>query len=836
MVDSGWKLVYEGFEPAQEGLREALCTLGNGYFATRGAAGEVEADDVHYPGTYLAGGYNRLQTDIAGRVIENEDLVNLPNWLPLNFRPEDGDWFNHRRSEILAYRLELDLERGLLERRMRVRDAQGRETSLVSRRLVHMGLPHLAATEVTLCAENWSGRIVVRTALDGRVINAGVERYRQLNNKHLTALESRTLGEDAILLVVETNQSQLRIAEAARTRILQGGEPLAATRALLEEEGFVAQDITFAATKGQAVTLEKVVALFTSRDRAISEPLDAAAREISEAGSFDDLLGSHVRAWRALWDRCDVVIEGHMRTQMILRLHIFHLLQTASPHTVDCDIGIPARGLHGEAYRGHIFWDELFIFPFLNFRLPEITRALLLYRYRRLPEARRLAREVACRGAMYPWQSGSSGREESQVLHLNPRLGRWTPDSTHLQRHVSAAVGYNVWRYWQTTGDREFLSFYGAEMLVEIARFWASIASYNEELGRYEIRGVMGPDEFHDRYPWREEPGLDNNGYTNLMAAWVLLRAAETLDSLGGERRRELEILLGLQVEEIAHWQNVSRRMRVDFLDDGIIAQFEGYDRLEELDWDAYREKYGDIHRLDRILEAEGDTVNRYKVSKQADVLMLFYLFSFEELRELMSELGYPLEADTVRKTIDYYVPRTSDGSTLSRVVHSWVEARSNRPRSWSLLAEALESDIADIQGGTTPEGIHLGAMAGTIDLIQRGQTALEFRDDTIWISPCLPTELQGLHLKLLYRGYWLYLDIGCDKLTVSAPHGWAGPARIGVRNQVRPFKAGDVLEFGCHLAEGGWRPAPRAPMQAPAGSAGADVAPARHNTGEAAP
>ena len=699
-----------------------------------------------------------------------------------------------------------------------------------------MGLPHLAATEVTLCAENWSGRIVVRTALDGRVINAGVERYRQLNNKHLTALESRTLGEDAILLVVETNQSRLRIAEAARTRILQGGEPLAATRALLEEEGFVAQDITFAATKGQAVTLEKVVALFTSRDRAISEPLDAAAREISEAGSFDDLLGSHVRAWRALWDRCDVVIEGHARTQMILRLHIFHLLQTASPHTVDCDTGIPARGLHGEAYRGHIFWDELFIFPFLNFRLPEITRALLLYRYRRLPEARRLAREVACRGAMYPWQSGSSGREESQVLHLNPRSGRWTPDSTHLQRHVSAAIGYNVWRYWQTTGDREFLSFYGAEMLVEIARFWASVASYNEELGRYEIRGVMGPDEFHDRYPWREEPGLDNNGYTNLMAAWVLLRAAETLDSLGGERRHELEVLLGLQVEEIAHWQNVSRRMRVDFLDDGIIAQFEGYDRLEELDWDAYREKYGDIHRLDRILETEGDTVNRYKVSKQADVLMLFYLFSFEELRELMSELGYPLEADTVRKTIDYYVPRTSDGSTLSRVVHSWVEARSNRPRSWSLLAEALESDIADIQGGTTPEGIHLGAMAGTIDLIQRGQTALEFRDDTIWISPCLPTELQGLHLKLLYRGYWLYLDIGCDKLTVSAPHGWAGPARIGVRNQVRPFKAGDVLEFGCHLAEGGWRPAPRAPMQAPAGSAAADVMPARHNPGEAAP
>lgn len=822
MTDSGWKLVYEGFEPAQEGLREALCTLGNGYFATRGAAEEAEADGVHYPGTYLAGGYNRLETDIAGRVIENEDLVNLPNWLPLTFRPEDGDWLNLRRIEILAYGLELDLERGVLERRMRIRDSHGRETSFVSRRLVHMGLPHLAAIEVTLCPENWSGRLVVRTALDGRVINAGVERYRQLDSKHLTALESRALGEDAILLVVETNQSRLRIAEAARTRILRGGDRLVVTRSAREAEGFVGQDLTFAVTEGQPVTLEKVVALYTSRDRAISEPLDAAAREIGEAGSFDELLGSHVRAWRMLWDRCDVVIEGHARTQMILRLHIFHLLQTASPHTVDCDAGVPARGLHGEAYRGHIFWDELFIFPFLNFRLPEITRALLLYRYRRLPEARRLAREAGCRGAMYPWQSGSSGREESQVLHLNPRSGRWTPDNTHLQRHVSAAVAYNVWRYWQTTGDREFLSCYGAEMLVEIARFWASIASYNAELGRYEIRGVMGPDEFHDRYPWREAPGLDNNGYTNLMAAWLLRRATDALDLLGVERRRELEGLLGLQAEEIAHWQNVSHRMRIDFVDGGIIAQFEGYDRLEELDWGAYREKYGDIHRLDRILDAEGDTVNRYKASKQADVLMLFYLFSYDELRELMSSLGYPFEPDAVRKTIDYYVPRTSDGSTLSRVVHSWVLARSDRTRSWSLLAEALESDIADVQGGTTPEGIHLGAMAGTVDLVQRGQTALEFREGTLWISPCLPAELQGLRVKLLYRGYWLCLEISCDRLTVSAPHGWAGPARIGVRNQVHPFKAGDVLEFGCHFADGGWRPASRAPT--------------RHDTGEAAP
>ena len=237
MPDTGWKLVYEGFEPSQEGLREALCTLGNGYFATRGAAEEAEADEVHYPGTYLAGGYNRLATDIAGQVIENEDLVNLPNWLPLAMRPEGGDWFNLRRLEILNYRQELDLRTGVLERRMRVRDSEGRETSLGSRRIVHMGLPHLAAMEVTLRPENWSGRVEIRSAIDGRVINAGVERYRQLNGSHLAPLKTDQLDEDGIALGVETNQSRLRVVEAARTRVYRDDEEVAAERRTQVEKG-----------------------------------------------------------------------------------------------------------------------------------------------------------------------------------------------------------------------------------------------------------------------------------------------------------------------------------------------------------------------------------------------------------------------------------------------------------------------------------------------------------------------------------------------------------------------------------------------------------------------
>lgn len=793
---TGWSLVYDDFNPGQQKLREALCTLGNGYFATRGAAEEARADEIHYPGTYLAAAYNRLETEISGQVIENEDLVNFPNWLSLTFRIEDGDWLNLRAVELLSYRQELDMKRGMLLRTFRMRDAAGKETEVASRRIVHMADPHLAAIDWTLTALNWSGRIRLRSALDGRVTNSGVERYRQLNGKHLNPLRSGWVGEDGIFLVVETNQSQLQVAQAARTRALSGSARVIVDRHMDEEPGWVAQEFDLELDKETPIRIEKVVSLYSSRDRAISECALEAKSALGRAGSFEALLKTHVRSWEHHWSRCDIYLEGPERTERLLRFHIFHLLQTVSMNTIDLDVGVPPRGWHGEAYRGHILWDELFIFPFLYLRIPELTRALLLYRYRRLPMARDMAKQEGHEGAMYPWQSGSNGREESQRIHLNPQSGQWIPDNSHRQRHVNAAIAYNIWQYYQATADREFLSRYGAEMLLEIARFWASLAHYNADIDRYEIRGVMGPDEYHDSYPGAEEPGLNNNAYTNVMATWTLHCAHSVLDLLEPERLREIREDLNLRDEELEGWKKIARKMRLVFHGEGIISQFEGYGDLEEFEWEKYRRQYGDIHRLDRILEAEGDTPNRYKISKQADVLMLFHLFSAEELASLFDRLGYPFDSDTIPKNVDYYLKRTAHGSTLSRVVHSWVLARSDRPRSWKLFAEALESDVSDIQGGTTAEGIHLGAMAGTVDLIQRGYTGIEMRDDVLWLNPCIPKKLEGLTFKLTYRSHWLDITIRQDRMKVGLRQGWARRAKIGFRGEVYEFEQGDTKEF----------------------------------------
>ncbi|HEV2356667.1 MAG TPA: glycosyl hydrolase family 65 protein, partial [bacterium] len=455
------------------------------------------------------------------------------------------------------------------------------------------------------------------------------------------------------------------------------------------------------------------------------------------------------------------------------------------------------RGLNGEAYRGHVFWDELYVYPFLNFRMPEVTRELLLYRYRRLGEARDAAREAGFHGAMFPWQSGSEGTEETQSIHLNPLSGRWEPDLSRNQRHVNAAIFYNIWHYFQATQDVAFMRDYGAEMMLEIARFWASIAHFNPERDRYEIHGVMGPDEFHEKYPGAEDGGLRNNAYTNLMVAWLCGVAGDVLSLLPATRAAALRDRLGLDDEELRTWERMSRRMFVPFHGEGIISQFEGYQELQELDWDAYRAKYGNIQRLDRILRAEGADPDRYKVTKQADTVMLFFLFSRDELRRLFSRLGYSYDPDTARKNIAYYDRRTSHGSTLSFIAHAGVLAALDPESSWQRFLVALESDVGDVQGGTTKEGIHMGVMSGTLDLVQRSYAGTHIRDGVLCFEPRLTRQLDGLSFSMQFQGTLILVTFADGRLTVAADReGVSPPVKVAVRDEVRELRAGDRWTF----------------------------------------
>jgi len=761
---SPWKLTYHGFDPKGEGLREVMHALGNGSFVTRGAAPEVPAGGAHYPGTYLAGCYNALSTRVAGRDVWNEDLVNCPNWLSLTFRIEGGPWFSpsSKNFKLLSYYQELDLQRGILLRDLRFRDRKGRRTRVQMRRFVHMVNPKLGGMWYAITAENYSEKVAVRSMLDGGVKNYGVARYRQLSHHHLTVPFMKDCGEGTACLAARTNQSKIWIVEASRTRIYTRGHEVSGVGVRsVREKKEIGHEFTIQARKGRRIEIEKMAYVRSSTGESLGNLKNIAVGAVRRAARFDSLRRTHERAWRDLWDIFDVQVEGGVFYQKILRLHSFHILQTASRHNIDMDVAMPARGLHGEAYRGHIFWDQLFVMPFYIFREPAIARSLLIYRYRRLGAARRYAKANGYKGSMFPWQGSMKGNEDTQEVHLNPLSGKWDPDPSRIQRHVSFAIAYNFWRYWQATEDKDFLIRYGAETLLSIAQFAADLAVWDSKDGRYHTEALMGPDEFHEKLPGADHHGVRDNAYSNLMIAWVLARARETYALLPDANKRRLLKKLKIDQREIDRWGHISGKMNVIMNKEGIVAQFDGYFGLKELDWGYYRRKYGNIHRMDRILKAEGKSANDYKVAKQADVLMLFYLLPLAAAEKLYASLGCIMNRKILEKNYDYYVQRTSHGSTLSRLVHCHLAHMIGKLKeSWKLYMDVLVSDLYDIQGGTTPEGIHAGVMAGSVHVVMRDFAGVSVLDDRIKIDPRLPKALRGVRFNFVCRGNFVNIRV----------------------------------------------------------------------------
>ena len=398
-----WKITYNSFEPEQESLREALCTLGNGYFATRGSVYESVASKFHYPGTYIAGVYNRLTTHIAGRTVTNEDFVNCPNWTFLTFRIGDGEWFCPSTSRIVSFYQELDLRRGILKRKILFQNSKGQKTLIQTSMIVHIDNPHIGAIKYVITPRNYSEWITVGSMLDGAIRNSGVERYKALNSKHLKPKSLGRFGINGVYLSMTTSQSGIEIAQASKLRVFRANKEIVPSiKQVQRQREIIGQEFKIFVHKDYSYEIEKTAAIYTSRDKSIKHPLQAAIRLAKFTPRFNQLLSSHRKVWEKLSRSVDIQIKGDNFSQKMLRLHTFHLLQTASIHNKDIDAGLPARGLHGEAYRGHIFWDEVFVLAFYNLRLPDISKALLLYRYRRLAAAREYARKNHFRGSMFP--------------------------------------------------------------------------------------------------------------------------------------------------------------------------------------------------------------------------------------------------------------------------------------------------------------------------------------------------------------------------------------------------------------------------------------------------
>lgn len=749
--NDNWELSYSDYDPGKEKSREALLTVGNGYFGTRGAMEETSACSTNCPGTYIAGLYNRLTTRIAGKDIENEDFAVAPNWLAINFKIDDEPWFDPNAHKIEQISRNLNFRNGLLTRTLIVTDDDGHKTLIESRRVASMANKHRAVIEYSITPLNYSGRISISSQLDGTVKNEGVNRYKDLNSQHLQSVDQGGKN-DVSWLIVRTTQSGIEIVETAKLRLTSNNKVADDGFGVGTDEGIVYTYIDQKAEMNQTITLEKLVAIYDSNNDG-EGILQKALNELDSMQSFDNVLKESSLAWNAIWEKADIKLTGDRIAQKMLRLHIYHLMVSASPHNSTMDAGITARGLHGEAYRGHIFWDELFILPFYDIHFPETAKAMLMYRYKRLGKARENAQEHGYKGAMFPWQSGSDGREETQTIHLNPVSGEWGDDYSSLQRHVSLAIAYNIWQYFNITDDIGFVENHGAEMYLEICRFWESKSEFNEETGRYSIGKVMGPDEFHESYPDAKEGGIRDNAYTNIMAAWMFSKVPKMLDAMSKASKEKLTNKIGFYHNELNKWTDIQSKLNLITDDQGIIAQYDGYFNLKELDWDYYRDKYRDIHRMDRLLKAEGKTADDYKVAKQADMLMTFYNLENEEADSILENLGYKLPNSYLQKNLTYYLQRTSHGSTLSRIVHAQLaNIIDDKKLSWELYKDALTSDYNDIQGGTTAEGIHAGVMAGTVMLAMSTFAGVDLRGELIKVQPNMPEHWKGLEFSLTFK------------------------------------------------------------------------------------
>ncbi|MGW8317313.1 MAG: glycoside hydrolase family 65 protein, partial [Bacteroidales bacterium] len=770
LEQDGWLLQYYDYDLEKERSREALLAVGNGYFGTRGAMEESAANEVNYPGTYVTGLFNRLISKVAGHDIENEDLVNISNWLPVSFRVGEGPWFGFTPDPthtIHRIHRRLDLHNGELMREMEVEDAEGRRTLLRSARFAGMADPHRAGLRYSVTPLNYDGIIEIRSQLRGDHRNAGVERYNDLNQQHLEPV-SESYSGNHMSLVVKTTSSDLLIAACASNTLVNATEKSADFSAG-GGQGWISQVFRVEAERNQEMTLEKLVTLYTSRDPDIEDPLEEAGSTLEHMEDYVSELRLSEGRWKEIWDRVDIQIGGDREAQRLVRLHLYHMMVTASPHHAGLDSGIPPRGLHGEAYRGHIFWDELYILPLYDLQFPDVVQSSLMYRYRRLDAARAYAREHGYEGAMFPWQSGSDGREETQVIHLNPLSGEWGDDYSSLQRHISLAIAYNIWSYYHATGNLTFMQRYGAEMLLDITKFWVSKSENDPMDQRIHIDRVMGPDEFHEKLPGSDHGGLKDNAYTNIMVSWLLSKAFTIMQELPGEEIHRIRKLLSLEEHILERWKEIMHGLALNISEEGIVEQFQGYFGLKELDWDHYREKYDDIHRLDRILKAEGRSPDAYKLSKQADFLMTFYNLGEKEVSGLIRTLGYQVPENYFRSNFDYYIRRTSHGSTLSRLVHARLAWKmGDRETGWELYLDALRSDLVDIQGGTTGEGIHCGVMAGTVVDAMITYAGLDISGDVPSLQPELPGQWTSLAFGFLFRGVRYQVDISGKKVTIT--------------------------------------------------------------------
>jgi alpha,alpha-trehalose phosphorylase len=684
--EKAWRIEQEGFDRARERQMESLFAIGNGYLGMRGAL------DTPPPGSqcdlFIAGIYDRKRADLPYSEIEF-------------LAPERGD---DPYAELVPLPFPFRLFAAVEGEALDFAGPHGREL----RRTLDLrtGVLHIEAVY-----ETSEGR---RTAVRTRRCASLADPHLMLQEMHVEP--QNHWGEVSLEPTLEDPELALRHPHLERIEHRIAADGVELMRYATRASGF---EICIASRSArEPYALRRLVSLFTSRD--VPDPRAAVLAHLAplEWSTFDALFAAHAARWTEFWAKADIRVPGRAGVEQALRFGSYHLRLPAAD---DARVSIGARGLTGRAYEGHVFWDtEIFMLPFHLHVEPAHARNLLLYRHHTLAGARQRARELGYRGACFAWESTVTGADVTPMKIVLKSSGKEIPIFTGTQQvHVTADIAYAVWRYWEATHDEEFLAGAGSEILFETARFWASrLARGNRN---YHIRGVVGPDEYHH--------GVNDNAYTNWMARVNLERAAWVAEQTA------------MHGDEAVEWAGLARALYCPGPGiDGVIEQFEGFFALGDYPLPSEERFRAPISRL-----FDWEQVNRLKVIKQADVLMLPLLFpdAFDD--------------DVVAANYRYYEPLTDHGSSLSPCVHAAIAARlglrEDAERYWK---RSLWLDLSNAMDNSTL-GVHAAAMGGAWQALVFGFLGVRFSDEEprahARAAERLPSGWDAVSLELVWRG-----------------------------------------------------------------------------------
>lgn len=734
-----------------QGVRESQFTLGNGFIGSRGSLEEVPYDAT--PGTYMAGVYDKMISQV-------DELVNLPN--PVNFRfTVNGERLGLVAMDTLKHKRFLNMKKGLLARHTLYQNSKKKKFDYKSVRFISMANKNIGVMQIALTPLDESVEVAINTGIDTSIYNAGV--LTEGRKKHFRVI-GIDQAQNAGYLAVKTLEKRYTILYwSGFSYQVNSGKKIPAKENIFKLK----------LKKNKTVVFTKVFYINRfSPEGDIARHKQESFKIFSKAfnTNFDTLLKDHVSAWEKLWEKADIVIGGASNLQQNLRFNIYHMVICGN--TDDGFSSIGARTLSGEGYRGHIFWDtEIFLLPFYVFTLPETAKNLLLYRYKRIDMARELAKKEGYKGTKYAWESATTGAETTPVW-AKDLDGSIIKIYTHkFEHHITADIAYAVDKYYTATGDEKFMREAGYEMMFGSARFWASRVSYNARKKKYEIKNVIGPDEFHT--------DVNNNAFTNMMAKWNLITARKFYRKVKKESPktyRNLTKKLELRDREAKEWHKIGARLSININKKGIIEQFDRY--FKKKDIIPTKTDENDIPVVSRKLKTED--MEKTQLVKQADVLMLLYLLSHAYLPK------------TKMVNYEFYAKKTLHKSSLSPAIHSIIACKcGDMHKAYNFFNVSLRMDISNLYGNTGV-GIHGASAGGTWQAAISGFAGASIKKERLCVNPRMPRSWRGLVFSLQWKKSLIKLDLTNDTIKLKVISKNKDPMRLGIFNNpvsVKPNK-----------------------------------------------